>query len=817
MNLLKYADVILPQALPQNYTYGVPEFLEDKLIPGCRVAVQFGRRRKYAALVKEVHDRKPEKYEVKPILELLDEEPILHPIQLQFWEWIARYYMCTEGEVMNVALPAYLKLTSETRILLNPEADIDTEELTDDEYLVAEALQIHKELSIEEVQQILDKITVYPVINQMIHKRVCLLDEELKTTYKLKKETVVSLHPDFESSADMQRAFELLKRAPKQEQAFLAFISLSKKEDWVKRKEVQKKAGVSSSVVNSLVTKGILKKDKKAIDRLSRKIKNVEASFEFNPLQEQAYQEILTEFDKKQSVLLHGVTSSGKTMVYIRLMEQFLKQGKQVLYLLPEIALTAQIVSRLQKHFGTQIGIYHSKFNNNERVEIWNKVKSGEYKIVLGARSALMLPFKDLGLVVLDEEHDASYKQRDPAPRYHARDAALYYAQLFGAKVVMGSATPSMETYYNALQGKYGLVKLTTRYGGVKMPEMEVVDMKQMLHTKDSISYLSPQLEMEIKKSLSDNKQVILFQNRRGYAPSIVCNVCGWMPRCKNCDVSLTYHKFHHRLHCHYCGQQYPVPDVCGACGSLKLSNRSFGTERVEDDLLQHFQGSRIERMDYDTVKNKNAHQRLITRFEQHEIDMLVGTQMVVKGLDFDHVNLVGILNVDSLLSYPDFRLNERAFQILSQVSGRSGRRGEGGKVLLQTMNTEHAVFEYVLRHDYEGFYEAEIKEREAFRYPPFTRVIRIALRHKKVEVVSEAADILSQSLRAYFKEDLLGPSAPIVGRIKNYYIMEMMVKVPKEKGDLGKIKKYIRAQFNWLQAQKKYSRVFIVPDVDCV
>ncbi len=814
---MKYADVILPQALPRNYTYGVPEFLEEKLLPGCRVAVQL-RNKKYAALIKEIHDRKPGKYKVKPILELLDEDPILHPVQLKFWEWIAHYYMCTEGEVMNAALPSYLKLTSETRILLNPEADIDTENLSDDEYLVAEALEIHKELSIEEVQQILGKITVYPVINQMIHKRICLLDEELKDVYKPKKELVVSLHPDYKEENHLEKAFELLKNAPKQEQALLAFLSLTRGEGELKRKTVQEKAGVSVAVMNALVDKGILVKERKAVDRLSMKTREVNSSFELNEEQRKGYEQILSSFKKNKNVLLHGVTSSGKTMIYIRLMDDFLKQGKQVLYLLPEIALTAQIVRRLQAHFGTQIGIYHSKFNNNERVEIWNKVKEGEYKIILGARSALMLPFQSLGCIILDEEHDASYKQRDPAPRYHARDAALYYAQLFGAKVLMGSATPSLETYYNALQGKYGLVRLEKRYGGVKMPDMEVVDMKQVAFHRDSIRYLSPQLDKAISQSLADHKQVILFQNRRGYAPSVVCHTCGWMPRCKNCDVSLTYHKFHHRLHCHYCGQQYPVPEVCGACGSTNLQHRSFGTERVEEDLAAHFAGARVERMDYDTVRNKNAHQRLITRFENREIDLLIGTQMVVKGLDFDHVNLVGILNVDSLLSYPDFRLNERAFQLLAQVSGRSGRRGEGGKVLLQTMNTEHPVLEYVLRHDYEGFYRMELKEREAFQYPPFSRVIRISLRHKEAEVISEAAEVLSRSLRSYFKTSLLGPSAPIVGRVKNYFIMEMMLKIPKNNAiPLSEIKRYLKEQFNWLQAQKKFRRVFIVPDVDCV
>ncbi len=816
---MSYVDVILPQALPVNYTYGVPPALEGKLKPGCRVAVQFGRNKKYAALVKNLHHNKPQAYEVKPVLELLDEEPILYPIQLKFWEWMAAYYMCTEGEVMNAVLPAFLKLTSDTRLLLNPDAAEDFSDLSDEEYLLAEALQIHKELSIEEVQQILGKVTVYPVINQMLQKKICIVHEELKKSFKPKKEIFVRLHVDWESEQKLQEAFELLKNAPKQEQAFLAFLFLRNTNDTVTRKDVQQKAGVKASVVNNLADKGFLTLEERKVSRLpfSTLSKDRLADFTLNDEQQKGYDQILEWFKEKQNVLLHGVTSSGKTMIYIRLITHFLEQGKQVLYLLPEIALTAQIVRRLQKHFGEQIGIYHSKFNNNERVEIWNKVRTGEYQIILGARSALLLPFKDLGFIILDEEHDTSYKQQNPAPRYHARDAALYYCRLFGANALLGSATPSLESYYNAQQGKYGLVRLQKRYGEVKMPEMEVVDMKQIAFKKDSIRYLSPQLDQAIKRSLAENSQVILFQNRRGYAPAVVCTACGWIPRCKNCDVSLTYHKFHHRLHCHYCGQQYPLPEVCSACGSAKLVHRSFGTERVEDDLAVHFPGCRIERMDYDSVKNKDAHQKLITRFEQQKIDILIGTQMVVKGLDFDRVNLVGILSVDSLLSYPDFRLNERAFQLLVQVSGRSGRREAGGKVLLQAINTTHPVIDFVIRHDYEGLYEMEIQERRNYRYPPFSRLIRISLKHRKAEIVKEAALVLNQVLQAYFKTALLGPSVPMVGRIRNYYLIEFMVKLPKNATELDKIKAYLHSQFNWLKAQKKFSRVIIVPDVDCV
>ena len=538
--------------------------------------------------------------------------------------------------------------------------------------------------------------------------------------------------------------------------------------------------------------------------------------FEFSEHQNAAYQEIRRQWEHSQTVLVHGVTSSGKTMVYIKLIEDMLRQGSQVLYLLPEIALTAQIVRRLQKHFGDQIGIYHSRFSNNERVEIWNKVKSGEYKIVLGARSSLLLPFRNLGLVIVDEEHDTSYKQQDPAPRYQARDTALYYARLFGAKVVLGSATPSVESYYNALAGKYGLVELTERYGGMKLPEIEFVNMKRIRkRSPDTVAtYLSEELTAAITAVLAEDKQVILFQNRRGFAPMMCCAVCGWVPHCSNCDVSLTYHKYNHRLHCHYCGNQYPVPTSCPACGSLHIVNRSFGTERIEDDLETIFPKARIARMDLDSVRNKDAHQKLITLFEERRIDILVGTQMVVKGLDFDQVKLVGILSADNLLSYPDFRVNERAFQLMEQVSGRAGRRDEQGRVVIQALNTAHPVLELVRMHDYRGFYLGEIAERERFSYPPFCRLVRLLLKHKSQEEVRAAAETLAEWLRPLFGDALLGPSAPAVGRIRNYYLMEMMIKLPRGS---ARAKALIREQLNRLQAQPQYRRVFVVADVDCM
>ena len=821
---MKYAKVILPLALPRNYTYSIPEEMEDTITAGCRVAVQFGKNKKYAAIVKSIHENAPASYKTKPLLYLLDKEPVVYPNQLVFWEWLAGYYMCTEGDVMHAALPAHLKLTSETRLIYNPEYGDDFSALNEEEYMVAEALYIRKELNIDEVQQITNRIQVYSLVKQLLDKKVCYVYEDLKEAYRPKKENIITLHPRCEDEATLASVFEEVKHAPKQLEALLAFIHLKRTEGAVWQTALQKKAGVSANVVKALADRNILVIQKQLVDRvLSLKkdkagINESFKTFKFSEEQQKAADRIHALFKEKQTVLLHGVTSSGKTLLYIKLIEEFLSQEKQSLYLLPEIALTAQIIRRLQEHFGDQIGIYHSRFNNNERVEIWNKVKSGEYKVVLGARSALLLPFKNLGLIILDEEHDASYKQQDPAPRYHARDAAIYYAQLFGASVLLGSATPSLESYYNAQAGKYGLVQLSERFGGMEMPEIEIVNMKSVQRRKQpAASYLSPALRENIQRSLDAGRQTILFQNRRGYAPMIVCAACGWIPHCKNCDVSLTYHKYHHKLHCHYCGQQYSVPAECPACGSNQLINRSFGTERIEDDLTTLFPKARVARMDLDSVRNKDAHYKLIRLFEEKKIDILVGTQMVVKGLDFDHVKLVGILSADTLLSYPDFRVHERAYQLMEQVSGRAGRRDERGLVMIQAVNVNHPVLNYVIQHDYTGFYAAELTERERFFYPPYSRLIKLIIKHRKIEIVTQAAKLLGNELRPVFGDSMLGPSVPPVGRVRNYYLMDMLVKISRNHRKLNNFKKIILDKINLIRSRPDFKSVMIIPDVDCV
>ncbi|ASZ14386.1 primosomal protein N' [Chitinophaga pendula] len=814
---MKYADVILPLALPKVYTYTVPEHLESLIQAGSRVAVQLGKQKKYAGIVKQVHIQAPA-YKTKPVLDVLDKEPVLYPTQLQFWQWIADYYMCTEGEVLNAALPAHLKLSSETLLLFNDAYGEDFTALDEDEYLIAEALLIRKELRIEEVQLILDKSEVYSVIKKLIEKKVCLVYEELKEVYKEKKEKYVQLQAAYQDDERLSALFDELGRAPKQMELLLAYLHLMKTQGEVLQKELLKKSGATTAQLNGLVDKQILRVEERTVDRIQGGGKvTADIDFILSPAQASSLAAIRQCFEDKQVTLLHGVTSSGKTQLYVKMIEEYAATGRQVLYLLPEIALTSQIIRRLQKHFGNRIGIYHSRFSNNERVEIWNKVKTGELQVLLGARSSLLLPFRDLGLIILDEEHDTSYKQQDPAPRYHARDAAIYYASLFGAKVLLGSATPSLESYYNAQQGKYGLVELNERFGGIEMPEIDIVDVKKETAEKTMQGNFTTALKDRITQSLADKKQVILFQNRRGYAPFLLCTTCGWIPDCKQCDVSLTYHRHQDKLHCHYCGTRYPYIYTCAACGSQTLVPKSFGTEKIEEDLKDLFPEARIARMDVDAVRNKDSHNKMIQLLEKQEVDILVGTQMVVKGLDFENVNLVGVLSADSLLSYPDFRVNERAFQLMEQVSGRSGRKHSKGSVVVQASRTQHPVLHYVTAHDYKGMYEHEIAERQQFNYPPFVRLLKITLKHKKQPVVEQAAQVLGHWLQGRLTQPLVGPAAPLVARVRNYYLQEMLIKLPRDGKVIAQIKMMLRDMFVQLLSEKKFRSVIITPDVDTI
>ena len=843
-----YAEVIIPLALPTNYTWAIPEEWQSNVREGCRVEVEL-RNKKYAGIVKRLHNDKPAAFEPKAIGNLLDTEPIIYPSQQKLWEWIGEYYLCSEGEVMAAALPAHFKLSSETILVYNDETGDDFATLDTDEFIVAEALLIRKELKLSEIQQLLDSTHVYPVIKRLIEKKVCFVRESLKETYSPKKTDFVLLNPEYAAEEQLAELLNNWARAPKQLELLLAYLHLQKTAGEVSRPELLKKSGASAEQLKGLVDKKILRIERRTVDRVLYLAPEIQIDFQLTPAQQAANDAIEESFRQKQVCLLHGVTSSGKTQIYIRQIEAAIRQGRQVLYLLPEIALTSQIIRRLQRHFGGYVGIYHSKFSQNERLETWNKIRTGEIKVVLGARSAIFLPFADLGLIIADEEHDASYKQQEPAPRYHARDAAIYYASLFGAKVLLGSATPGVESYYNAMTGKYGLVTLGERFGNVPLPEITVVDTKvvrpfrrsrkQQLvaavkpNSPDDTSssaddpitgsrdygkpILTPALHVEIGKSLEAGRQIILFQNRRGYSPHQVCEVCGWIPQCRNCDVSLNFHKLTNKLHCHYCGTVYLPVQVCAACGNHRFVQRNFGTERIEEHLGSVFPKARVARMDIDSVRGKTAHDTLIQQFEQQKIDILVGTQMVVKGLDFGQVNLVGILDADSIIHFADFRATERAFQLMEQVSGRAGRRDGEGKVIIQVADMAHPVLGYVKAHDYSLFIQHELPFRQHFGYPPFTRIIRVTFRHTAKEVVDSAAGFFAITLKKEFPNYLVGPAEPVIGRIRNQYLMELMLKLPKDGPTIAFAKHIIRQQTAILHSDRKFRSVVVIPDVDAL
>jgi len=808
-----WVEVILPLAIPKTYTYSVPANLIKKLQVGCRVEVVFGRNKKYAGIIKSVTKEKPA-YETKDILNVIDDEPVIYQKQLQLWKWISEYYMCSEGEVMAAALPTHLKLSSEAILIYNEEYGDDFSALDDEEYLLAEALLIKKELKITEVQQIANIIHVYPLIKGLIEKKVCFIWESLTDKYKEKKENFVLLNREYSSDEKLSELMDEFGRAPKQLELLLTFLHFSKTQGEVSQSKLLKKSGASAAQLKGLTDKNVLLIERRSTDRIQSLPKKMEINFQLNESQIKALDEIDIAFEKKGVCLVHGVTSSGKTQLYIKQIEKFVSEGKQVLYLLPEITLTAQIIRRLQLYFGGNIAIYHSKFNNNERIEIWNKIKTGELKIILGARSALFLPFKNLGLIVIDEEHDPSFKQQDPAPRYNARDAAIFYASLFKAKVLLGSATPSLESFYNAQKNKYGLVTLLERYGGTKLPVIRIIDTRTVAASKKGKVMISPQLKAEIEVALLNNKQVILFQNRRGYAPFLICGTCGFIPQCENCAVTLTLHKYSNKLHCHYCGTTYPKLTTCPACGSVNWMEKNFGTEKIEEELTEDFPSHKIARMDVDAVKGKNAHDTLIKLFEQHRIDILAGTQMVVKGLDFEKVSLVGILDADGLLTFADFRVNERAFQLMEQVSGRAGRKSDRGLVLIQASKINHPVLLFVQQHDYLKFYEYEMAMRKQFFYPPFSRLIRITLKHTLKEIVLEAADKLGDSLKKDF-EHLIGPAAPIINRVRNMFLMEILIKLQQDAAYLQVQKKVIFNNIDLLKSEKKFRSVVVIPDVD--
>lgn len=811
---LVYCDVIIPISLPNTYTWEVPEHIQNTIQIGIRVEVSL-RNKKYAGIVKRIHHKKPELFQPKPIINILDENPILYPIQLQFWEWMAQYYLCSEGEVMQAALPAHLKLSGESIVIWNEGFEMDSTQLTDDEFLVAEALEIRKELRLQEIQQILSSNHVYPVIKKLIDKKVCFIWETLQEKYRHKTETYITLQPQYQAEADLEKLLNEWNKAPKQLELLLAYIHLSETEGEVTQSNLLKKSGATAAQLKALIEKGIVQAQKRSVDRIRQLPQNIYIDFTLSIAQQQALNSIQKNWEEKQVCLLHGVTSSGKTQIYIQLIKEAIDAGRQILYLLPEIALTAQIIRRLQKNLGGYIAVYHSKFNANERVEIWNKVKNGEIAVVLGARSALMLPFKNLGLIIVDEEQDSSFKQQDPAPRYQARDAAIFFASLCKAKVLLGSATPSIETYYNCKQGKYGLVELLERFGDVALPKIQIVDIKKAMAEQKGKVAFSAALVNQLQQTLIEKKQAIIFQNRRGYSPYLMCQTCGWIPQCKHCAVTLTYHKAKNTLVCHYCGSNYPVMQTCVVCGSHAFTQKNFGTEKIEELLAEALPTAKIARMDLDSVKGKNDHDTLIKQFEQHKIDILVGTQMVVKGLDFENVQLVGIIDADSILNFTDFRVNERAFQLMEQVSGRSGRKDGNGIVLVQVSNTHHPVLAFVQQHQYEALYQFEIESRKVYHYPPYSRLIKLIFKHKDNPIAKQASFAMLQLLDPTFHPYINGPAVPVIERIRNQYIWEILLKLPKNQTIISQCKQAIMQYSGTIQAQKQFRSVQIIVDVD--
>ncbi len=812
---ITYVRVVLPIATPKPYTYHVPEALVGQVAFGKRVEVQFGRSKLYAALVIEVHQNPPKGYKTKPVLSVIDEVPIALPEQVELWQWMAGYYSCTLGEVMQAAVPANLKLVSETLLTLSKEYVQDVDALEDEEYLIAEALSIREELTIGDVRDILGRKTVFPLIRQLLEKRILVLKEDLKQKYKPRTLTYVRLTNTFQSpGVELQSAFDLLKRAPKQEALLLAYLHYSKKDALVKRADLCRMADADTQLVNKLVDKGIFELFEKETSRLGTYSADLVDAHEMTEQQQVALEEIRAHFKAKPVVLLQGVTGSGKTQVYVELIRSVLEKGKQVLYLLPEIALTSQIIARLQQVFGNEAMVYHSRLNNNERVEVWKTVADG-HPLILGARSALFLPFRKLGLVVVDEEHDPSYKQQDPAPRYNGRDAAVYLGKLHQAPVLLGTATPSIESFYNARSGKYGLVKMPERFGGIQLPDILIVDMKEAQKQRQLQSHFTSFLLEQLQQTLNRGEQAILFQNRRGYAPTYQCSTCDWHSECIHCDVSLTYHKFRNNLKCHYCGYETHLPPACPACGSKQLQLKGFGTEKIEDELKIYLPEARVGRMDFETVRSKNAHARIIQEFEEGQIQILVGTQMVTKGLDFDNVGLVGVLNADQLLQFPDFRAGERAFQLMTQVSGRAGRRKTGGQVIIQAYNVGHPVLREVIENDFPAFFKREMRERHEFEYPPFTRLIRVSLRHKKPPVLQTAAQLFDKTLRPRLGARLKGPATPYIGRVRGYYLADFLIKLERDARLITATKQWLEDTGQKVVASEGLSGVRISVDVD--
>jgi primosomal protein N' (replication factor Y) len=828
--ITEFVDVIIPQSVPNALTYRVPRELTGTIQLGTRVIVPLGKTKLVTGIVRALHQKAPGTYEAKYLDVVLDDSPIVNEIQLSFWQWISDYYLCNPGDVLNASLPGAFKLSSESRYLLNQavlddDANIKGEvadKLNDKEYLVIEALQIRNVLSLIEIQELLSIKTVQPIIKSLIEKGFMVIEQAIQEKFIPKSETYLTLHPQYQSQSSLQELMnQLEKRAFKQLEILLKYLQLSNIPQLhfpeLRKKQLLLGLTNADSVLQTMVSKGYFVSVSKQVDRLVFD-GNIVGLKTLNEIQKSAYDEISLHFKSSKVCLLHGITGSGKTEVYIHLMRDAIAQGKQVLYLLPEIALTAQIIVRLQKAFGKKVGVYHSRYSENERVEVWNRLlhsdEENTYDIILGARSAVFLPFSKLGLVIVDEEHDSSYKQFEPAPRYNARDSAIYLASLHRANVLLGSATPSVESYYHATSGKYSLVQLKNRFGNAQLPEVKVVMTKRSGKNESSDYFFTETLLDTISQKLAQKKQVILFQNRRGFAPQLECKQCAYVPHCTNCDVSLTYHKAANILKCHYCGYSAIPTPSCQQCGSNYILMKGVGTEKVEEELQVHFQEARIARMDLDTTRTRSAFQKLIYEFEEQNIEILIGTQMVTKGLDFENVGLVGVINADSLMNYPNFRSIERCFQLLTQVSGRAGRAGDKGEVIIQTSNPTHTIIKQVIDNNFKEFFHYQIEERKQFLYPPFSRLIRINLQCKTIELLDDAAEELSKKLRGEFGKRVLGPEYPMIKRLRSMHHKNILIKI-ENTISITKSKAFLMKQINEFQQNTSFKGVRLVIDVD--
>lgn len=814
-----YVDVILPLALSNTYTYILPDEFKAKACVGARVIVPFGSRKMYTALIYEFHTDSPENFEPKEVWALLDDSPIVGNHQLDFWNWLSTYYNCTLGEVFKAALPSGFKLESESVVTLVEDFEA-SQPLKMNEQQMLDLLASRGEMSVADLSKSMEQKNVLPIVKRLMDIGALALNEEVKEKYKPKTETYVRMSPFYYDEEHLHQAFDSLGKARKQLELLMYYLQYSQfltKDNVleISKKDLLERSGSTPAILSALLEKGYLEVYSKEKGRLDTSSGRVQEMHPLSEEQKRAYREIMVLFRQKQTVLLHGVTSSGKTEIYIHLIEEVLKLGKQVLFLLPEIALTTQITNRLKRVFGSQLGVYHSKYSDAERVEVWNNLLNDKgIKVVLGVRSSVFLPFKNLGLVIVDEEHEATYKQNDPAPRYHARNSAIVLATMHGAKVLLGSATPSIESYYNAQTGKYGLVELFQRHAGISMPEILVDDVKEAKRKKQMKSIFGPLLVDQVNKALQRKEQVILFQNRRGFSPYVECKDCACVPKCKNCDVSLTYHKSLNVLTCHYCGYSIPMPEVCPACGNPSLGTVGYGTEKIEEEVQQQFPGVRVARLDLDVARSRKSYEKIISDFERGEIDILVGTQIVSKGLDFERVRVVGILNADMLLNYPDFRAYERAYQLMAQVSGRAGRKNNQGIVVLQTNEPTHQVISQVKANAYKEMFDSQMEERRLFRYPPFTRLTYIYVKGRDFATVKRAADYFSVCLRSVFADRVYGPDQPVVGRVQNQFIFKVMLKVELAvKPD--QVRELLKKVSDHLLSQPEYKSIVLYSDVD--